>query len=261
MNSRSVYQTQVSGNTYSQSTVFLTTKYSLIILRLNGQSSNSRLEGIVNHKLTLTYSFSFQFSSFLKNSTGKDTDGITFELQLSEHIPEWLPIQGQKIRIFYYGMQRQCNQCWDLGHAKWQCQGKKLNWRGYVDGMIDSGRFAPAMYGKWAKKPDAPAANVQDVDLRAVLDDPEKMKKMFEFFNVMQGKSGQTQHQGQRKFQANRGRGGRGGNHGGRGRFTKTTDRDGQNPNPNASQKKKPDTKKNNQSNFSNKSGQDKKKK
>jgi len=125
--------------------------------------------------------------SYLKNAIGKDTDGITFELELKEHIPEWLPIQGQKIRIFYYGMQKQCNSCWTLGHQRWQCKGKKTNWRGYVDGMIASGRFAPAMYGKWVNKPMPKP--VQDTDLRAMLNDPEKMKQMLQIFNVMQGQS------------------------------------------------------------------------
>jgi len=128
------------------------------------------------------------FYSYLKNSSGKDTDGITFQLELLEHIPEWLPIQGQKIRIFYYGMKRQCNACWEIGHPKWQCKGKKTNWRGYVDQMIASGWFAPSMYGKWHKKPEQKNAT-QDQDLRAMLDDPVKLKKMVEFFNVMSGSS------------------------------------------------------------------------
>jgi len=63
---------------------------------------------------------------------------------------------------------QECNACWEEGHPKWQCKGKKTNWRGNVDGMINSGRFAPVMYGKWAQKPKK-LTTKQEEDLRAML--------------------------------------------------------------------------------------------
>jgi len=122
--------------------------------------------------------------SHLKNPSGKNTDGISFKLRLKEFLPEWLPIQGKRIRLYHHGMKRQCNGCFGIGHSKWACKETKINWRGYVDRMVESGRFKTAMFGSWIKE-NMPEPEVEDEDLRALITNPEKLKKMVALFDAM----------------------------------------------------------------------------
>ncbi len=80
---------------------------------------------------------------------GLKTDEIEVEVKLSDHIPEYLPMYGRKIRIYYHGMQKQCNHCMDLGHLKADCTGEKCDWFAYIDSFIDSGDFDIKLFGEW----------------------------------------------------------------------------------------------------------------
>ncbi len=46
-------------------------------------------------------------------------------------------------------MPRQCNGCYKLGHMKWECTQEKLNWRGYVLEMKETGKFEKSLFGSW----------------------------------------------------------------------------------------------------------------
>jgi len=66
----------------------------------------------------LNSSYFFKNFRVLKNSAGKNTDGIEVCLILKEFLPEWLPIQGKKLRLYHHGIKVQCNGCFGIGHQK-----------------------------------------------------------------------------------------------------------------------------------------------
>ncbi len=89
---------------------------------------------------------------------------------------------GQRVRVFYHGMMRQCNGCFGLGHERWQCKEEKKNWKGYIE-SLRGGEFPDSLFGTWVKPP---AQQQQDQgkapDLRALLNNPEELKKMFDLY-------------------------------------------------------------------------------
>ncbi len=88
---------------------------------------------------------------------------------------------GKKIRVFYHGMPRQCNGCYQLGHMKWECTNDKLNWKAYVLQMRDSGKYEKHLFGSWLEeRPQPPSEEpVKPKDLRDLLDlkSPTDVKK------------------------------------------------------------------------------------
>lgn len=77
------------------------------------------------------------------------TDDLEVELKLEKHIPEYLPMYGRKIRIFYAGMPKQCNNCLEQGHLKFECENEKKDWFSYIEELISSGNFNISLFGEW----------------------------------------------------------------------------------------------------------------
>jgi hypothetical protein len=83
------------------------------------------------------------------DSEGFKTDEIEVELKLQRHIPEYLPMYGRRIRIFYIGMQKQCNNCLELGHIKPECESEKRDWFSFIEELIESKDFKKELFGEW----------------------------------------------------------------------------------------------------------------
>jgi hypothetical protein len=96
------------------------------------------------------------------------------ELTIEDHLPEWIPMFGRKVRIYYHGMRKQCNNCYDLDHLKKDCTAPRLNWMGYVEKLRKTGKYEDQMFGSWL---DEPRTTEPTADLRNYLDDPENLKK------------------------------------------------------------------------------------
>jgi hypothetical protein len=80
---------------------------------------------------------------------GFKTDEIEVELKLKKHIPEFLPMYGRKIRIFYVGMKRQCNNCFGIGHLRADCQENKKDWFTFIDDLVKSEEYDLELFGEW----------------------------------------------------------------------------------------------------------------
>jgi hypothetical protein len=111
--------------------------------------------------------------SYAKNSRGFNTPRYIVDLTIGDHLPEWMPMFGKKVRIYYHGMRKQCSNCYDLDHLRKDCTSPKLNWIGYVDKLRKTGKYEDQMFGSWL---DAPRGETT-ADLRNYLDDPENLKK------------------------------------------------------------------------------------
>ncbi len=81
-------------------------------------------------------------------ATGLKSDVFEAELVLHRHIPEYLPIFGQKAQVFYPGMPRMCNRCYVPGHLRRDCNNVKKDWVAYIVGLLADG-LDPSLIGSW----------------------------------------------------------------------------------------------------------------
>jgi hypothetical protein len=124
-------------------------------------------------------------SSYIKNSRGFNTPKYELQATINDHIPEWLPMYGKKVRIFYHGMMRQCNGCYKLGHMKWECKEEKSNWKTYVATLRSTGNFEDVLFGSWlderSEEEKMDTGKTQDKnseeDLRNLLQNSAELRK------------------------------------------------------------------------------------
>ena len=102
------------------------------------------------------------------------TGSYWLKMKLAYPIPQFLPMWGKKIEIYYRGMSQLCMKCYQPGHKRNDCQGEKVEWMDYVCDFIDKNEeyFDRSMYGKWfsiAKKHarNRPQNNVNEKNIDA----------------------------------------------------------------------------------------------
>jgi hypothetical protein len=81
-------------------------------------------------------------------TTGLKNDVFEVELILKHHIPEYLPMYGQKVQVFYPGIPRTCNRCFKVGHLRRDCQNIKKDWVQYIVELLDGG-LNLELIGSW----------------------------------------------------------------------------------------------------------------
>ncbi len=86
---------------------------------------------------------------YAKDAEGVQTGALHIKLVLKFHIPEFLPMFGQKIRIYYAGMPRQCSSCYRSGHYKRDCNKTKTDWLGFIERLLDTGLYDEELFGNW----------------------------------------------------------------------------------------------------------------
>ncbi len=98
---------------------------------------------------------------------------------------------SRKVRIYYHGMQVQCNGCYGLGHMRRDCKEERMGWKGYIETLRKSGKFEDRMFGTWleksndlrdqlngkADKDSKEKPGNADSDLRDLLNDPAKLRE------------------------------------------------------------------------------------
>jgi hypothetical protein len=105
--------------------------------------------GILNW-LKLYGTISSANPEFTINKTSKlRTDTFETDLKLRKHIEEYLPMYGQKVQVFYPGVQRMCNRCYIIGHLRRDCTNKKKDWVAYVSELVDNGSVNVELIGTW----------------------------------------------------------------------------------------------------------------
>jgi len=88
--------------------------------------------------------------SFVKNpTTGLMSDVIEAEMVLKEHIPEYLPMYGQKCLVSYPGIPKLCNKCFTFDHFRRECKNKQRDWIEYVIQLTRSQKISHELIGSW----------------------------------------------------------------------------------------------------------------
>ena len=71
------------------------------------------------------------------------------KMKLTRPIPQFLPVLGRRIRIYYSGIDKLCTNCYGR-HTRRQCKNSKRPWIEYVrDFMFDNEDLPAEYYGKW----------------------------------------------------------------------------------------------------------------
>ena len=60
----------------------------------------------------------------------------SIKMDLRTKPPQFLPISGEKIKIYYKGIVKRCVKCYDAGHLKRDCTSAKKDWMEYVSDLM-----------------------------------------------------------------------------------------------------------------------------
>ena len=75
----------------------------------------------------------------------------SIKMDLASKPPQFLPIGGKKIRIYYKGIAKRCVRCFGTGHLKKDCTSARKDWMEYVSDFMFERDFDLNMLGE-AKK-------------------------------------------------------------------------------------------------------------
>ena len=83
---------------------------------------------------------------------GSNRTGIyTVRMNLHQNIPEWLPLDGLRVKIQHNGMQKLCNTCYGR-HLRKDCTEEKVSWPEYIKRFrLENKEIPDDFYGKWAE--------------------------------------------------------------------------------------------------------------
>ena len=71
-------------------------------------------------------------------------------MKLERDIPQFIPMEGRRIRIYYRSITKRCTNCFQA-HQRKLCQNEKVPWLNYVKRFAELYPEIPAnMYGKWS---------------------------------------------------------------------------------------------------------------
>jgi len=91
----------------------------------------------------------YRLDHLVNDNTGLRTDVIEAEVVLREHLPEFLPMYGQKVQIQYPGVLKICVRCYGYGHYRNECNNKQRNWIEYAIQLVESKKINIEYVGTW----------------------------------------------------------------------------------------------------------------
>ena len=92
-----------------------------------------------------------QFADSEDNGEPLRTGHLSVKMEILKPIPQFLPIRGRKIRIYYRGIVRMCVNCYEEGHIKANCKNERKTWLEYVDQFVIGSGFDKEMFGNWIR--------------------------------------------------------------------------------------------------------------
>ena len=85
-----------------------------------------------------------------EDSEGENATG-TYSIKIKLHtpIPNFLPIDGRRVKVYYRGMRKLCTNCF-YQHLKADCKNEKVKWIDYVKWFVSKNpEFTTEQYGRW----------------------------------------------------------------------------------------------------------------
>ena len=79
------------------------------------------------------------------------TGTYSVKMALGRQIPQFLPMGGKKIKIYYRGIRKMCRKCYRAGHLWNDCKNRQREWVEYVDEFMLNHTLEEQMYGNWIR--------------------------------------------------------------------------------------------------------------
>ena len=86
---------------------------------------------------------------YMKCIVNRGNGTVKVQMIINEDIPQYLPMFGKKIRVYYRGIIRTCTNCYQNGHLKRNCMNVKRQWVSYVMDFMNMNDVPKEMYGRW----------------------------------------------------------------------------------------------------------------
>jgi len=85
-----------------------------------------------------------------EDSEGTNATGIySVKMKLSDDIPQLLPMDGRRIKVYYRGISKLCTSCFGR-HTRRDCKNEKVQWIDYVRNFVNKNpQISNNQYGKW----------------------------------------------------------------------------------------------------------------
>ena len=87
----------------------------------------------------------------IRNDVDINTGIYSVRMKLNKSIPQLIPMQGKKIKIYHKGIKKQCVNCYETGHFKKDCLNERKEWLDYIDGFMLATLLPEEYYGNWNK--------------------------------------------------------------------------------------------------------------
>ena len=88
---------------------------------------------------------------YLKCIVNRGCGTLKVKMIITKEIPQYIPMYGRKIRLYYRGIIKTCTNCYQNGHQKRDCNNKKRQWISYVMDFMNTNEMQTDMYGRWSK--------------------------------------------------------------------------------------------------------------
>ena len=85
-----------------------------------------------------------------EDSEGTNATGIySIKMRLEKHIPQLLPLDGRRVKVYYRSMRKLCTNCFGK-HQKKDCKNQKMAWIDYVRRFVSENQdFETNLFGRW----------------------------------------------------------------------------------------------------------------
>jgi hypothetical protein len=80
------------------------------------------------------------------------TGVYSVQMLIRKPIPQFLPIDGKRIKIYHRGIKKMCQNCFGSGHYRSTCPRERVDWMAYIDYFILESGFEEEMFGKWTNR-------------------------------------------------------------------------------------------------------------
>jgi len=88
----------------------------------------------------------------LYTGTEMPTGVYSVQMLIKKPIPQFLPMDGKRIKVYHRGIKRICQNCFCSGHYRVNCSQERVDWMDYVDYFILESGFDEEMFGKWVQR-------------------------------------------------------------------------------------------------------------
>jgi hypothetical protein len=80
------------------------------------------------------------------------TGVYSVQMLIKKPIPQFLPMDGKRIKVYHRGIKKMCQNCFSRGHYRTNCLQERVDWMAYVDYFILESGFEEEMSGKWIQR-------------------------------------------------------------------------------------------------------------